>query len=92
MRRKSWIGAADRALMARVAATDSVLLDRVLPRLGHAANHGLLWFGVAAALGLTRSRRARRAALRGVVGLSLASPPSTSSASSSPAGSGPPST
>jgi undecaprenyl-diphosphatase len=74
MRRKSWIGAADRALMARVASTDSVLLDRVLPTLGRAANHGLLWFGVATALGLTGSRRARRAALRGVVALSLASP------------------
>ncbi len=60
--------------MASVARTDSVLLDRVLPALGRTANHGGLWFGVASALALTRSRRARRAALRGVVALSMASP------------------
>lgn len=59
--------------MARVARTDSVLLDRVLPKLGHAANYGGLWMGVAAALAVTRNRQARRGALRGLVALSVAS-------------------
>lgn len=74
MRRQSWIGAADRALMAAIARKDSILLDRVLPTLGRAANHGGLWFATATALAATRNRRARRAALRGLVALSLASP------------------
>lgn len=73
MRRRRWIGAADRALMARVAHTDSVVLDDILPALGRAANYGRLWFGVAGGLALTRSRRGRRAALRGVAALGLAS-------------------
>lgn len=60
--------------MASVARTDSVVLDRVLPALGRAADHGALWFAVAGALALTRGRRARRAGLRGVVALSMASP------------------
>lgn len=60
--------------MAAVARKDSPLLDRVLPALGRSANHGGLWFGVATALSATRNRRARRAALRGVIALSLASP------------------
>jgi diacylglycerol kinase family enzyme/membrane-associated phospholipid phosphatase len=59
--------------MAKVARTDSVVLDRILPKLGHAANYGGLWMGVAAALAVTRNRQARRGALRGLVALSLAS-------------------
>ncbi|WP_344529548.1 phosphatase PAP2 family protein, partial [Streptomyces rectiviolaceus] len=47
--------------------------DRLLPRLSHSANHGLLWFGVAAGIAATRTPRARRAALRGTASLSLAS-------------------
>ncbi|MGW1891360.1 phosphatase PAP2 family protein [Streptomyces sp. NPDC002004] len=47
--------------------------DRVLPRLSHAANHGVLWFGTAAALAATRTPRARRAAVRGLASLALAS-------------------
>jgi undecaprenyl-diphosphatase len=48
------------------------MLDPVLPRLSHAADHGLLWWGVATALGATRGRR-RRAAVRGLVALAIAS-------------------
>lgn len=73
MRRRSWIGAFDRALMARVARTDSVVLDQVLPVLSRAANYSRLWYGVAAVLAATRRPRARRGALRGLVALSLAS-------------------
>lgn len=73
MRRRAWVGAWDRALMARVATTESAVLDRVLPGLGRAANHGLLWLGVSGALGATGNRSARRAALRGLIALSLGS-------------------
>ncbi|HEX5115626.1 MAG TPA: phosphatase PAP2 family protein [Pseudonocardiaceae bacterium] len=73
MRRRRWIGAADRALMAKAARTDSVVLDGALPALGRAANYGRLWFGVAGGLALIGSRRGRRAALRGVAALGLAS-------------------
>ena len=59
--------------MARVAHTDSVVLDQMLPALGRAANYSRLWFGVAGGLALTRTRRGRRAALRGVAALGLAS-------------------
>jgi undecaprenyl-diphosphatase len=48
----------------------------VLPRLSRSANHGLLWFGTAAliaASGAGGRPRARRAALRGVTSLALAS-------------------
>ncbi|WP_405984329.1 bifunctional phosphatase PAP2/diacylglycerol kinase family protein [Streptomyces sp. NBC_00872] len=46
----------------------------VLPRLSRGANHGLLWFGAAAGIAvLGRGARSRRAALRGVVSLGLAS-------------------
>lgn len=59
--------------MARVAGTDSVILDRVLPALSRAANYSRLWYGVAAVLAATRGPRARRGALRGLVALALAS-------------------
>lgn len=60
--------------MASVARTDSRLLDQVLPKLSRTANHGTLWFATATTLAVTRNRRARRAALRGLIALSLASP------------------
>jgi membrane-associated phospholipid phosphatase len=67
------VAAADRAAMARVAATESPALDRVMPALSQAANHSVLWLGLAAALILTGRPRARRAALRGVASVALAS-------------------
>ncbi|MFE6025237.1 bifunctional phosphatase PAP2/diacylglycerol kinase family protein [Streptomyces niveus] len=46
----------------------------VLPRLSRSANHGLLWFGAAAGIAfLGRGQRSRRAALRGVASLAVAS-------------------
>ncbi|MBL1083868.1 phosphatase PAP2 family protein [Streptomyces actinomycinicus] len=47
--------------------------ERVLPRLSRSANHGVLWFAAAAAIAASRTPRARRAAVRGVASLSLAS-------------------
>ncbi|WP_453087006.1 phosphatase PAP2 family protein [Streptomyces roseus] len=47
--------------------------DRVLPGLGRAANHGVLWGGAAAAIALLGSTRDRKAALCGVASLALAS-------------------
>ncbi|MZD03769.1 phosphatase PAP2 family protein, partial [Streptomyces sp. SID5785] len=47
--------------------------ERVLPRLSRAANHGALWFAAGGALALSGSPRARRAAVRGVASLALAS-------------------
>ena len=69
----SRVSAADRAVMARVAATESPALDRVMPALSHAANHSVLWLGVAAALAATGRPRPRRAALRGLASVALAS-------------------
>jgi len=44
-----------------------------LGRLSRTADHGLLWWGCAAALDATRSRTARRAALRGIGAMLIAS-------------------
>jgi membrane-associated phospholipid phosphatase len=67
------IAAADRAIMARIAATESPALDRVMPALSQAANHSVLWIGVASVLAATGRPRARRAALRGLASVVLAS-------------------
>jgi membrane-associated phospholipid phosphatase len=67
------VSATDRAVMARVAATESPVLDRVMPALSQAANQSVLWIGVAAALAATGHPRARRAALRGLASVALAS-------------------
>lgn len=63
----------DVALFDRLAAAHPHGIDPVLPRLGRAADHGKLWLAGAAALGLSRNRSARRAAMRGVGSLALAS-------------------
>lgn len=62
---------ADRSLFTALAG-GRPLIDPLLPRLSHAADHGLLWWGVAAALGTTKGRR-RPAAARGLLGLGVAS-------------------
>ncbi|WP_371494348.1 phosphatase PAP2 family protein [Kitasatospora sp. NBC_00374] len=63
----------DRRLFDRVAVSRLRGAHPVLPRLTRAANHGVLWLGTAAVLAATRNRTARRAALRGVGALALAS-------------------
>ena len=63
----------DLRLFDRVATARLRGADRVLPRLGRAADHGVLWMTAAAGLGLSRNRSARRAAMRGLGSLALAS-------------------
>lgn len=72
----TWQGAVvrwDRQLFDVVARRHWPGADRVLPRLGRAANHGVLWGGAAVALTAFGSARARKAAVRGVASLALAS-------------------
>jgi len=68
------ITAADQRLLSRMTAADMRALDRTMARLGRAASHGGLWFAVAIALGAWRSKWSRRAALRGLAGMAIASP------------------
>ncbi|RFU36402.1 phosphatase PAP2 family protein [Actinomadura logoneensis] len=68
------LGRLDRDAFAWVAAARLPGLEGVLPRLSHTADHGVLWFGTAAALGATGRPRLRRAALRGLAGIAVASP------------------
>jgi diacylglycerol kinase family enzyme/membrane-associated phospholipid phosphatase len=63
----------DQKILARLAAAETRRTDELMERLGRAANHGALWIAVAAGLGLTRSKWARRAALRGTASLAIAS-------------------
>jgi len=67
------ITARDSGTLDRIGAADSAIFDHLLPRLGRAADHGMLWFAVAAGLGATRNKWSRRAALRGIAGLTVAS-------------------
>lgn len=71
LRRK--ITAADYAIMARVASVDSPVLDRALPALSRAANYSRLWMGIAAGLAVSESKWGRRAALRGLASIAIAS-------------------
>jgi undecaprenyl-diphosphatase len=64
----------DQQVLDRVAKVESEVLDHVLPRVAVAADYGRLWFGVAAVLVITGRPDARRAAVRGLASLALASP------------------
>src|SRR3954470_5329091 len=61
---------ADLALYRRAALWHAPVLDRVLPKLTSAADHGVLWMGVAAVLAGSGNRRA---AVRGLASLATAS-------------------
>jgi diacylglycerol kinase family enzyme/membrane-associated phospholipid phosphatase len=63
----------DRALFAQVARQHWPGAEPVLPRLSRAANHGRLWFALAAGMAATGGRDGRRAALRGLGSLAVAS-------------------
>ncbi|MFE0171018.1 bifunctional phosphatase PAP2/diacylglycerol kinase family protein [Streptomyces sp. NPDC059002] len=80
----AWPGAAGDSVRARLVALDRRMFDavasrhwpgadRLLPRLSHAANHGVLWLGAAAGIAASRTPRGRRAAVRGIASLALAS-------------------
>lgn len=64
--------AADERLFARAATSHNDAVDAVLPRLTRLADHGVLWFGVAAGLALS-GRSGRRAAARGLTSLAVSS-------------------
>ncbi len=63
----------DDALFRRLHRTSTPRLDRLLPPLSRAANHGVLWIAAAGVLAATGSKENRRAALRGITGLAAAS-------------------
>ncbi|MFF3686080.1 bifunctional phosphatase PAP2/diacylglycerol kinase family protein [Streptomyces sp. NPDC002187] len=64
----------DRQVLHTVHARKWPGSEPVLPRLSRSANHGVLWFGTATAIAtLGRGARSRRAAVRGVASLALAS-------------------
>ncbi|MFI6638076.1 bifunctional phosphatase PAP2/diacylglycerol kinase family protein [Streptomyces sp. NPDC050504] len=71
---RAWLAARDNALFDRVATRHWPGGDALLPRLSRAADHGVLWFGTAAGIAaLGRTRRSRRAAVRGAASLAVAS-------------------
>ncbi len=63
----------DQELFERAARTRSPLLDSVLPALGRAADHSVLWMAVAAGLALAGGPRGRRAALTGLIAVAVTS-------------------
>ena len=64
----------DQRAFDAVAAARLTGLEHVIPRLSRIADHSVLWIGIAGGLAVTRQPRLRRAALRGVFALGLASP------------------
>ncbi len=63
----------DRTLFRQVATRHWPGAEAVLPRLSRSADHGLLWLGAAAGLAVAGGKPGRRAALRGLGSLALAS-------------------
>ncbi|MEU7899718.1 phosphatase PAP2 family protein [Nonomuraea sp. NPDC049152] len=74
MRFRSRLHRLDKHLFAAVAQARLPGLERVLPPLSRAADNALLWAGVAGTFALSGRRRLRRAATRGLLAVSLASP------------------
>lgn len=71
---QTWFHQRDLAAFQGVAARHWPGAEPLLPRLSRSANHGLLWFGAAAGMAaLGSSARSRRAALRGIASLAVAS-------------------
>lgn len=67
------VDALDIAVFDAVANTPSAVLDVTMPPLTRAADRSVLWFAVAAVLALTGRRRARQAAVRGLVSIGITS-------------------
>ncbi|MEU4406004.1 phosphatase PAP2 family protein [Streptosporangium sp. NPDC023963] len=74
MRLGSRLSRLDRRVFAMVAGARLPGLERVVPALSRAADNSLLWAGVAGALAVSGRRPLRRAATRGLLAVSLASP------------------
>ncbi len=66
---KEW----DRTLFTQVASRHWPGAERALPRLSHAADHGRLWFALAAGIAAVDRRSGKRVALRGLGSLAVAS-------------------
>ncbi|MEV5608709.1 phosphatase PAP2 family protein [Streptomyces sp. NPDC052225] len=67
------LAAADLRVFEFAAGSHWPGAERILPKLSRAANHGVLWFAVGGALALSGSPKARRAAVRGIASLAVAS-------------------
>jgi membrane-associated phospholipid phosphatase len=65
--------AVDAAVYAAIAATDTPAMDSAMRRLTGAADSSKIWFGTAAGLALFGGSRGRRAAVRGLASLGVAS-------------------
>ncbi|MEU1732161.1 phosphatase PAP2 family protein [Streptosporangium sp. NPDC020145] len=74
MRLRSRLGALDRRVFAAVADARLPGLERLLPALWRAADHSLLWAGVAGGCALSGRAPLRRAATRGLLAIGVASP------------------
>ncbi|GGL25415.1 phosphoesterase [Planomonospora parontospora subsp. antibiotica] len=74
MRLRERLGRMDRRLFAAVAGARLPGLERVVPALSRAADNSLLWAGIAGTLAVSGRRPLRRAATRGLLAVSLASP------------------
>jgi membrane-associated phospholipid phosphatase len=74
--RRSLVAAAaavDRTLFGWLSRRHHPALDRTMPALSRAADHGVLWLGVAALLAGSGQRDLRRAAARATVSLAVSS-------------------
>ena len=67
------LGALDRAVYRAVAATSTPELDEHFRRLSRAADHSVLWLGIAAAIALGAGRNGRRAAIESVLAIGATS-------------------
>lgn len=67
------VGSADQALYAAVAASPTPWLDQPVRRLSEAANLSRLWLAIGAAIAVAGGPGGRRAALRGVIAIGVAS-------------------
>ncbi|MGW7407785.1 phosphatase PAP2 family protein [Streptomyces sp. NPDC054833] len=70
---RDWLLGLDSRLFESAAERHWPGAGPVLPRLSRSANHGVLWFATAAAMSAVRTPRARRAAVRGIASLGVAS-------------------
>lgn len=68
-----WMRRIDRDVFESVARYHAPILDRTLPKLGRAADGGVLWVAIGAGLAAFGGRSGRRAATRGLLSLAAAS-------------------
>lgn len=67
------LDAFDRRLFERLTREERLVADRVLKRLSNAANRSVLWLSIAAVFVLIGGQRGRKAALRGVLAITMTS-------------------